>query len=228
MTRSRDRLVAYGRRGLKQCVRARSGGIRSARSRRRSAPTCSISRRSRSARRSGVSIGFAPNSVSHSISRQRPCCCEHLGERRGPAPCGSANPGPRPAGSAGKAQAAARPQQRQRPAERAQRGALPRRRRRRSTASAPAPSRHNSLQLHLGQRGAERRHRAAEPGAVQRDHVHVAFGDDDPVAAGIAARRVRPRRRPAVEHAALLEDRRVRASSGISAGRRRAPGRRRR
>ena len=45
---------------------------------------------------------------------------------------------------------------------------------------------------------------------MQRDHIHVAFGDDDPVPAGIAvAADIRPGRRPAVEHAAFFEHRRI-------------------
>ena len=55
------------------------------------------------------------------------------------------------------------------------------------------------VQLRLGQRSAERRHRAAEAGAVQRDHVHIAFGNDDPASAGIAvAAEIGPRQRPVV------------------------------
>ena len=65
-----------GRRAAcEQSVRARSGDIRSAPSGRRSGRTAPSSRRSRSARRSGVSAGFAASSISHSISRQRPCGC---------------------------------------------------------------------------------------------------------------------------------------------------------
>ena len=85
------------------------------------------------------------------------------------------------------------------------------------------------LQLELGQRSAERRHRRRKPGTMQGDHVHIAFGDDDLAAARHAppapptSRRARgPFRTPG-----------SRANSGISAGPPRRhlaprPGRRRR
>ena len=66
------------------------------------------------------------------------------------------------------------------------------------------------VQLHLGQGGAERRHRAAKTGAVQRDHIHIAFDDDGRGCAFLGTRDVGARLRPGVEHAALLEQRRIR------------------
>ena len=53
----------------------------------------------------------------------------------------------------------------------------PRPRRRRSTGSGAGDRRHSSFKLLFGQCGPERRDRAAEPGLVQRDHVHIAFDD---------------------------------------------------
>ena len=35
------------------------------------------------------------------------------------------------------------------------------------------------MQLVFGQRGAQRRHAMGETGAHQRDHIHIAFGQDD-------------------------------------------------
>ncbi len=62
------------------------------------------------------------------------------------------------------------------------------------------------LDLAFGQRGAERRDRRADPGANQRDHIHIAFRHHD---AALFARR-RPCRRHVVEHLALVEERRIR------------------
>ena len=45
-------------------------------------------------------------------------------------------------------------------------------------------------ELGLGERGAERRDRLAEPGLVERDHVHLPLDDDHPLR--LAARRPRP------------------------------------
>ena len=61
------------------------------------------------------------------------------------------------------------------------------------------------LHLCFGQGGAERRHRALEAGADQRDDVHVAFGDDH----RLAVRRRLPRPRQAVEQRALVKQRGV-------------------
>ena len=84
------------------------------------------------------------------------------------------------------------------------------------------------VQLHFGQRGAERRDGAAEPGAVQRDHVHIAFDDDDRRARRSA--RARHWRAPLPSRRGFVPFRKpaCRANSGISAGRRRACARQRR
>src|SRR5262249_16640199 len=67
------------------------------------------------------------------------------------------------------------------------------------------------VQLRLGQRRAERRYRGGKTRAVQRDDVHIPFGDNDGRRLAIvAASGVGPRRGPGVEHAALLEQRRIR------------------
>src|SRR5579883_251213 len=104
-----------------------------------------------------------------------------------------------------KAQGEARPQDRQGALGGAQRGALAR-----GIAveaedglGRKAPQ---LLDLRLGQRRAERRHSRREAGAVQRDDIHIAFGDDrrGRLLRGLA------RRRPAVKDAPLLEERRVR------------------
>src|SRR6185437_7141518 len=66
------------------------------------------------------------------------------------------------------------------------------------------------LDLLLGERRAERRHGAAEAGAVQRDHVHIALGHDHRgrrLAFGLGE--AGARLRPAIEHASLLEERRI-------------------
>ena len=63
----------------------------------------------------------------------------------------------------------------------------------------------DELQLALGQRGAERRHRPAQPGLVERDDVHVALGDDDVAAVADPGARAVER----VEVPPLVEERRV-------------------
>ena len=64
--------------------------------------------------------------------------------------------------------------------------------------------------MRLGQGRAERRHRGAEPGAMQGDDIHIPFDDDDRRRlAGLAAREIGAGRRPGIEHAPLLEERRV-------------------
>ena len=45
-------------------------------------------------------------------------------------------------------------------------------------SSGAGESRQSSAELGLGQRGAERRDRLADPGLVERDHVHLALDDD--------------------------------------------------
>ena len=202
----------------------RGGRLRSSRSRRkravfglhscgrRSAATCSISRRSSRPAARACRVGLP---TASSVPQHRPTSgCAAVEHRREAPPRRLARirmSGSSPGRQHGKAQAAARAAAAAAPvAARAAAARWP--------AASPSKhrigsgaSRHSSLQLLLGQRGAERRHRVGEPGAVQRDDVHVAFGDDHRRPA-VASPADGARRGPAVEDPALLEQRRLRAS----------------
>ena len=63
------------------------------------------------------------------------------------------------------------------------------------------------MQLVLRQRRAQRRHGIAKARLAHRDHIHIAFADDQPAAFAMAQRLAR--RLVAVEHGGLVEERRV-------------------
>ena len=124
-------------------------------------PACAISRRSRSARRSGVSIGARPQLALPQHLGQRPRGCEDLGERRRARAAGSANSGSSPGGSLAKRRLRPGCSSGRARSQGAQRGAL--------AGGIAVEAQHRLgrqppqfVQLHLGQRRAERRHRGRQ------------------------------------------------------------------
>src|SRR5271163_4445040 len=97
-------------------------------------------------------------------------------------------------------------QERERPIERSSGGALTRRIavETENGLRSEAPE---VLQLKIGQRRPQRCHGGRETRAMQRDHIHIAFGDDHPSRRGRrSAQEACPCRRPAVQHAPFLEE----------------------
>src|SRR5271169_3995986 len=111
-----------------------------------------------------------------------------------------------PGGEARETQAPTGTQERERPIECSSGGALTRRIavETEDGLRSEAPE---VMQLKIGQCRPQRRHGGRETCAMQRDHIHIAFGDDHP-----SPRRRRfaqeacPRRCPAVQHAPFLEE----------------------
>ncbi len=187
--------------------RADSGDIRPAPRGRRSVSACVIRRRSKSARRSGVSIGRCASSACHSTSDSGRAAARISATALLPA-ARSSESGSSPGGRVAKRRLRPGCSNGRARCKRTQGGALAGRvaveAQHRLGRQAP-----QFLHLRLGQGGAERRYRGAKPGTVQRDHVHIAFDDDDRRGLVVIAAEIAARRRPGVKHPALLEDRRI-------------------
>ena len=164
---------------------------------------CARSRASRAARRSGLSSTCPSVSRAHSRSTTGFEAASTAAIAASP-PLFTTSSGSCPAGMTAKRSERVRPEVRQREVDQPLGG---------GEAGAVAVEGDDGLgrelpqrlELGLGDRGAERRDGVVDAGLGERDHVHVALGDDDRAA---LARRG-PRRPDVVERAALVEERRV-------------------